>query len=107
MNPRRVELLNKYILEEPNNPFNRYALAMEYYEKQPEIAIEQLNLLLDQFPTYLPTYFKAAHLFWEYEEWNKANKVFLDGIELAKAQKDEKALHELKAAHQNFEIDRD
>lgn len=107
MNADRIELLNKYILEEPNNPFNRHALAMEYYERQPEIALNHLNQLLDQFPEYLPSYFKAAHLLWDYEDWDKADQVFSNGIALAEKQKDQKALHELKAAYQNFEIDKD
>lgn len=107
MNASRIELLNKYILEEPNNPFNKYALAMEYYERQPKIALGYLNQLIDQFPEYLPAYFKTAHLLWDYEEWDRAKQVFKKGIELAVGQEDEKALHELKAAYQNFEIDLD
>lgn len=107
MNASRIELLNKYILEEPNNPFNKYALAMEYYEWQPEVALDHLNQLIKQFPEYLPAYFKTAHLLWDFEEWDKANSIFTQGIALAEKQNDEKALHELKAAYQNFEIDRE
>lgn len=107
MSDSRIELLNKYILEEPDNPFNRYALAMEYYERQPEKATQLLDELLSDQPSYLPTYFKAAHLFWELEEWNRANDVFKKGIDLANQQKDEKAIKELSSAYQNFKIDMD
>lgn len=107
MNEGRIKLLNKYILEEPNNPFNIYALAMEFYEEQPEKALELLEQLVEQFPNYVPTYFKITHLFWGLEEWNKANELFLKGIEHAQEQNEEKAIHELKSAYQNFLIDMD
>ncbi|GAB4232422.1 MAG: hypothetical protein Tsb0034_05200 [Ekhidna sp.] len=107
MNDHRIALLQNYIAEEPDNPFNRYALAMEYYETQPEKSLSLLRSLLADHPEYLPTYFKAAHLLWETESWDEADEVFQKGIKLAKKQKDQKALQELKAAYLNFNFDRD
>ncbi|MEP5104061.1 MAG: tetratricopeptide repeat protein, partial [Ekhidna sp.] len=63
--------------------------------------------LLEEHSEYLPTYFKAAHLLWENEDWNEADRAFKRGIALAESQNDQKAEHELKAAHQNFQFDRD
>ncbi|MEQ8627010.1 tetratricopeptide repeat protein [Ekhidna sp.] len=107
MNSDRISLFKQFIKEEPANPFNKYALAMEYYETQPEESLSLLRSLLADHPDYLPTYFKAAHLLWESESWDDADEVFQKGIKLAEEQKDQKALQELKAAYLNFEFDRD
>ncbi len=100
-------MLKKYIEEEPANPFNKYALAMEYYESHPSQSLEYLREILTNHPEYLPSYFKAAHLLWEFEFWEEADSVFQKGIELATTIGDQKALHELKSAYQNFQIDWD
>ena len=105
MNEKRIELLKSYIAEEPQNPFNTYALAMEYFEHAPEHAAELLLSLSEQHPDYLPTYYKAANLCWELGQLSKARTLFEKGIELAKSQKDEKALGELNTAFLNFQFE--
>ncbi|MEP1033205.1 tetratricopeptide repeat protein [Ekhidna sp.] len=107
MNNERIKLLEEYISEEPSNPFNKYALAMEFYESQPEKSLDILKLLLTEHPTYLPSYFKAAHLLWDNECWDDADSVFRKGIDLAAELEDKKALHELKSTYQNFQLERD
>lgn len=107
MNETRVRLLKEYIKEEPDNPFNKYALAMEYYNANPDESLVLLRKLLSDHPTYLATYFKAAHLLWEAEVWDESDKVFQKGIALAKEQNDTKALLELESAYLNFEFDKE
>lgn len=107
MNEERVALLKKYISEEPDNPFNLYALSMEYYDEAPEKARPLMEELVEKHGEYLPTYFKLAHLYWDLEEWSKADHIFLSGIGLAWKLSDQKALDELQAAYQNFQYDRD
>ena len=105
MNPDRITLLEKYIQEDPDDPFNTYALAMEYYESDPEKSAELLLELTMNHPDYLPTYFKAAHLLWEMENEEKTAELFKKGIELAKQQGDSKALQELSSAYHNFQFE--
>jgi len=108
MNQNRIDLLEHYISEEPDNAFNKYALAMEYFDEAPEKSAEVLDLLLSEHPDYLPSYYKAAHLQWDaFENMEGAKEIFEKGIELAKEVKDEKAIGELKASYQNllFEMD--
>lgn len=107
MNTERIELLRKFIREEPTNPFNKYALAMEYYDGQPHESLIMLENLLKNHPDYLPTYYKVAHIYWEMDKWEKAEKAFIDGIKLAEKTLDAKAIHELKAAYLNFTFERD
>ena len=107
MNPERIALLEQFIQEEPENPFNTYALAMEYYEGDPNESLKLLRALLKRNPDYLPSYFKAAHLMWEEELWEEANETFERGIQLAENQNNQKAVLELKSAYQNFQFDMD
>ena len=107
MNTERIKILEKFLTDEPNDPFNWYALAMEYYEYDVKKSCDLLESLLKNHPLYLPTYYKVAHLLWDLEHFEKAKKIFEDGIHLAKETDDPKALSELKSSHQNliFEMD--
>lgn len=107
MSQERIDLLKQFIKDEPENPFNRYALAMEYYEHDPVQSCDLLSLLSKSDPGYLPTYFKLAHLYWDAEEWDAANNIFKKGIALAIELDDQKALRELRSASQNFEFERE
>ncbi|MEM6737967.1 MAG: tetratricopeptide repeat protein [Bacteroidota bacterium] len=107
MNSKRIELLENFVKEEPKNPFNKYALAMEFYEYDPPKSLDILQTLLKEHPNYLPSYFKTAHLFWEMEDLEKAKNVFVKGLSLAEEQDDQKALSELKSAYQNLLLELD
>lgn len=102
MNDARIEMLQKYILEEPNDPFNHYALSCEYLGYDEAKALNLLKKVVAQFPAYLPTYYHLAQTLIEFEEEEEALGVFEKGIALAEDQKNEKALRELKSAHQNL-----
>ncbi|NQZ77867.1 MAG: tetratricopeptide repeat protein [Ekhidna sp.] len=107
MNPARINLLKEFIEKEPKDPFNKYALAMEYYEAAPNQSLELLRKLIANHPDYLPSYFKAAHIMWDQELWDEADTTFDVGIQIATKQQDQKALQELKSAYLNFQFDRD
>ena len=107
MQAERIFFLESEIKNDPNEPFNYYGLAMEYYSNNP-LAAEKLFLtLLKQFPDYLPTYYQAANLFFSLEKIDLANSTFKIGIALAEKLKKEKILKELKGSYQQFldEID--
>lgn len=107
MNHDRISLLKNFIEEEPDNPFNRYALAMEYYDYVPKESLRLLASLISDVPGYLPSYFKAAHLYWENEQSEQAEATFTEGIALARQLNDSKALSELTSAYQNFQFEKD
>ncbi|RRB06813.1 tetratricopeptide repeat protein [Larkinella rosea] len=107
MNNTRIQLLLQFIEEQPDDPFNVYALAMEYRDEQPAQALQYLEKLLDQHPTYLPTYYKAAELLTERNNRTEAETVYLRGIELAREQKNEKAFQELNRAYRSFQDEED
>lgn len=107
MNEARLALLEQYIKEDPNDPFNYYAIATESVLEAPEKAKEYFDLLLSQHPDYLPTYYHAAQLYCDYEDYDQAELIYKDGIALAKKQDNQKTLRELNTAYQNmlFEMD--
>ncbi|MFC5408483.1 tetratricopeptide repeat protein [Larkinella bovis] len=107
MNQNRIQLLKQYIEEQPDDPFNVYALAMEYREEQPALALQYLETLLDQHPGYLASYYHAAALYAEQGNREAAERIYERGIALANAQKNEKTLQELKRAYRTFQDDDD
>ena len=103
----RVEMLKIFAEQEPDNPFNWYALALEYQDSDPDDAAIYFNKLLTEYMVYLPTYFHAAAFFSELGEIQKAKEIFENGIRLAEDQKDEKTLKGLKNSYQNFLFEND
>lgn len=103
---RVTELLN-YIEKEPKNPFNLYALALEYQNLDKEKASFYFNKLLIEHKDYLPTYYHAALFFANEEDLQKADKIFSEGIELAKTQNNLHAKKELENAYLNFQFEND
>lgn len=98
----RLRLLRDFIAEEPENPFNYYALALELKENSPGEAEKLFDFLLTEHSGYLPVYFPAAHFFAEHDLIQKAEGIFVNGIALANLKNEEKTLKELKNAYQNF-----
>ncbi|REG92623.1 tetratricopeptide repeat protein [Algoriphagus antarcticus] len=103
----RIQLLRQFTEEEPDNPFNWYALAIEFRETDQEEAYTLFAKLLTDHPTYLATYFPAAHLYAEMGEIDQSKVIFENGIALALEQKNVKALQELQNAYQNFLFEND
>lgn len=105
MNNSRIKILLQYLKDEPNDPFNIYALAMEYIQVNPSKSKVYFEELLDQHPDYLATYHHAAALFAEEGDKKKAENIYLKGIALAENQKNSHALRELKNAYNEFLFD--
>lgn len=103
----RLELLKEFAKEEPENPFNWYALAIEYLSIEPNESEKYFNKLLNSFEAYLPTYYTAASFFSEQQNLEKAKETFEKGITLAQEKQEFKTLQELKNAYQNFLFEND
>jgi tetratricopeptide (TPR) repeat protein len=102
MSAARLDMLLQYYREDPSDPFNGYALAMEYMNSDVEEARRYFEILLNSHPTYLPTYYHAAKLYQETGDREKATEVFEQGIALARQQSNTKALRELQSAYNEF-----
>ncbi|MDP5140151.1 MAG: tetratricopeptide repeat protein [Spirosomaceae bacterium] len=102
MQAERLKILSELVETEPEEPFNRYALAMEYIGKDTAEALKHLEVLLIDFPEYLATYYQAAAIYAEQDEEEKAAAVFEKGIILAAKQRNDKILKELKGAFKMY-----
>ncbi len=98
MNNTRIEILKQYIVDEPNDPFNVYALATEYVKEEPLTALSYFEKLLEKHPDYLGTYYQAGKLYQAFQETEKAKATFEKGIALAFQQQKSKTLNELRSA---------
>ncbi len=98
-----LEKLLGFYEEDPDDPFNLYALALEYQKFDATKALEMYNRLLAEHAEYLPTYYHAAQFFSSLEENSKAETTYRKGIELAANQQNSKAHQELSRAYRSFQ----
>lgn len=103
----RIQLLTQFTEEEPENPFNWYALGLEYINSKPSETVVIFDKLLKENPEYLPTYYTAAVFFDEENQIEKAKSIFEKGIQLAQTTNQTKTLSELKNKYQNFLFEHD
>ncbi|MFT5617047.1 MAG: Tfp pilus assembly protein PilF [Arenicella sp.] len=105
----RLEQLQKFLQEEPEDPFLIYAIATEFQKTDVQKAKEYFEQLLAKHSDYLPTYYQLAQLYFDLQEDDSAKQTYLQGIELAEKQGNQFTLRELKNAYQNFlfEIEED
>ena len=107
MQAQRIKYLQEEIENFPEDPFNYYALALEYTRSLPDEAERLFLKILTRFPHYLPVYYKAAAFYFEKEDFSKAEELYLAGITLAGKQENEKALRELRSAYSIFKAETD
>ena len=103
MNAERIKMLEQFLKDDPSDPFNIYALALEYQHQNIEKAEALFNLLLDQHPDYLPTYYIAGGFYADQSKTERALEILRKGLVLARTQKDLSSARELQAAIQNLE----
>ena len=95
----RIEILKRYLSEDPSDTFLRYALALEYIgindQKQANVLLENL---LNEEPDYLAGYYMAGKTSEALSEIEKAKEWYSRGILVAEHQKNQHTLIELNAA---------
>ena len=95
----RLDQLKKFLEEDPHDPFNIYALALEYQKTDRSIALRLFNQLIHEYPDYLATYYHLAKLYQELNQKENAIKIFENGIERSRALKEMKTMRELQSAY--------
>lgn len=103
----RLEQLQQFLQEDPNDPFNLYSLALEYLKTDAKETARLFELLVAQHPSYLPTYYHFGKLCQDLGNREKALDILSRGIDVARAQNAHKALRELQSAHQEILFDED
>jgi len=94
----RLEQLQKFFEEDPRDPFNIYALALELSKSDKQQAAALFELALSKHPSYLATYYHAAKLYESLNNSEQAVHIYKRGIEEARNQHESKVLRELQSA---------
>lgn len=107
MNEQRLRQLFEYLKEDPDDPFTKYAIAIEYLEQNPQESLKYFKELLQKHEEYTGTYYHAAKLYNALGMKDEAERVFEKGIEICKLKKEHHALRELRNAYNEFLFEED
>jgi len=95
----RLTTLRQFVDRSPDDPFPRYALALELRNLgDVEGAIGAFIALLQQFPDYVPTYLMAGTTLTMRGRVDDARDVFRRGIDVARRLGDSHAATEIAGA---------
>lgn len=97
-----LDNLLSFYEDDPRDPFNVYAVALEYAKTDAVQAQRFYDLLLTEHPDYLAGYYQAAAFFAGLDNTMKADKIYQEGIELALRQNNLKTHQELTRAYRGF-----
>jgi len=91
-------MLTDILAQNPNDPFARYGLAMEYSRAgEVERALREFRTLLTANPDYTPGYFMAAQTLAAANRTAEAKAMLTDGIASAKRTGNAHAQSEMEA----------
>jgi tetratricopeptide (TPR) repeat protein len=95
----RLTTLLEMERDKPDDPFLKYALAMEYISQgKPEEAKVYFEQLVYLYPDYIATYYQYGKLEESAGNNTKATNLYLTGIVKSLAAKDSKTARELQQA---------
>ncbi|CAN5375140.1 hypothetical protein BH23BAC1_BH23BAC1_12610 [soil metagenome] len=108
MENSRLEKLLQFYQEDPHEPFNIYAIALEYLSQNNNTeAKKYFDLLLEKHKNYLPTYYHAASFYTSQGNKDKAGIIYQSGITLAQQVNNNHTLRELRNAYNTFLYEED
>ena len=94
----RLEQLHQFLEEDPNDPFNLYALAIEYQKINATEALKLFERILNEHQNYLPVYYTLGKFYERTGNVAQASQTFAAGIEKARVMCESKAQRELQSA---------
>ena len=95
----RLEQLLDLLKQDPNDNFLNYALALEYAKVNEYIkAISIIEAILKKDENYLGGYYQLGQMYEQAAQLENAKVTYAKGIEIARKQKNNKALGEMNTA---------
>jgi hypothetical protein len=96
MSPTRRQRIEAMLVDEPEDAFLRYSLALELdKEGEHERSLGELGSLRSQQPPYVPAFFMAAQQLSRLARIEEARAVLRDGIAAARSAGDAHAAGEM------------
>lgn len=101
MSPQnRLELLKKFLEENPDDPFTFYAIGLEYLKLNNIVmAVDSFQTCLIKDKCYLPVYYQLGKSLEKLNRQAESQKLYEEGMELAKKKKDHHTFNELSSAY--------
>lgn len=95
----RLDQLRELLKDDPNDPFLRYAFALEHAARgQRTEAITLIENLLKEQPDYLGAYYQLGQYYEQEGRNDDAIRTYQSGVALAQKQGNKKTLGELNEA---------
>lgn len=95
----RIQQLEEFIKETPNDPFLHYALTMEYVKANDiEKSRSGFESMIANYPDYVGTYYHYGKLLEKTNNKEEAIIIYQKGIEVARAARNMHAMGELQGA---------
>lgn len=95
----RIQQLEEFIRETPNDPFLHYALVMEYVKVNDlEKSKAGFENMISKYPEYVGTYYHFGKLLEKIDNKEEAIIIYQKGIDVAKRAKNMHAMGELQGA---------
>lgn len=99
----RIDKLNAFLKESPNDCFLNHALALEYVKAGDDTAARRYFEKNQQFdPTYVATYYHLAKLLERVGEQQQAIAIYEQGMQVSKKAGDMHAYSELQSAYEDL-----
>ena len=99
----RIDVIKKIAEQQPNDPFPRYGLAMEYKNAgMAEEAHATFTELETRWPEYVASYLIHGNLLASIHKLADARDIYTKGIAAARKKGDGHSLGELESALQNL-----
>jgi tetratricopeptide (TPR) repeat protein len=99
MPPDRLEQLKSFYEDDPDDAFTRYALAQEHLKHDhTDRALALFEELVETDPDYVGTYYHLGKLYERLDRTDAAIETYARGIDVAREQREQKALSELQDA---------
>ena len=94
-----MEKLQEMVKNDPNDPFSRYAIGLEYAKfNDLDKAIKQFEELIDTDPKYLGSYYQLAKIYEEVDRKEEAGETYKSGMTLSQEAGDMHTHSELQHA---------
>ena len=99
----KIEKLKSFLLDTPQDPFLKHALALEYIKLANDHEARVLFLaILERDPSYIGSYYHLARLLERAGEKSNAKNWYEKGMIAAKNAGDTHAYNELSAAYEDL-----
>jgi tetratricopeptide (TPR) repeat protein len=99
MSADRLDQLQSFYEDDPDDPFTRFALAQEHLKHENvEEALAFFEELVETDPDYVGTYYHLGKLYERLDRKEDALDTYEQGIEVAREQREQKTLSELQDA---------